>query len=111
MKKDKTQKKGTDSTSPAKESKKAELKTINAADATKKAVEEKIRKYIYPADAISLKDKKDFRRKMRAQHAQLTKLIHKLKKSKEPAAEKELQKAEKDFNQFKKDHYTVGALG
>lgn len=95
-------------TSPSKKSQ--DLKKINVAAETKKSVEERLTKYIYPIEMKTPQQKKDYRRKMRGELKKLTSLLNKLRKSKEPEAEKELHKAEKEFSHFTKEHYNVGAL-
>ena len=83
---------------------KKELESANVTKAAKDEVTERHTKYIYPAEVKTTKDKKDFRRKARAQIAAFEKEITKL--GKKPEEEKALKAKKKEFDAWKAEHLT-----
>jgi hypothetical protein len=102
----------TQKTDKKQSSKKAaqELTKANATKAAKDVTQERLTKYIYPENVKTGAEKKEYRRKMRAQFASYKKKLSSLEKSKEAGAEKELKTVSKDFEQFKAAHYNAAAL-
>lgn len=92
-------------------SEKAEKKLTeaNVTKAAKDEVTERVTKYIYPADVKSSQAKKEWRRKHRAKMADFTKKLNKLKKSTNPADEKQYKTLTKEFNEWKQETLTEPA--
>ena len=86
------------------------LTQINLGKAAEKAEskkDERVPKYIYPADVKTQEEKKAFRRQSRSALASYEKKIAALNKSNEASAKKELEKMQKELTGFKKATYTA----
>lgn len=99
MQKNKT---GAKTKHPAKES----LKTKNLAKNITKTLDHKVTpkedtKYIYPKGCLTLRERKEFRRKSRASLSRATRIIQKLKRSNKAEDKKLLLAQERELKQLK----------
>jgi len=109
MKKNKTQ--GTATTHPTKANKSEKTTTkaniaAGAKELKKNVPNDRELKYNYPTDCKTPDQKKEFRRKSRAHNRKIEKTLTQLRKSNDQKDQKELSKAEKEFNAWKKETYT-----
>ena len=100
--------------STPKKSKKADLKNANSQEVAAQITEKKDLKYIYPEDATVGKTKEEIiaKRKKFRQKVRLTlkRLSKELKRAKKAGDEKEVRRAEKALNSFKKENLSNVAI-
>lgn len=93
-----------------KDTAKSKVTQVNLATAAKKVVDktqpERETKYIYPDNAKTPKQRKEFRRTARSTRKKYEKILSKLKKSNEANDAKEFKKQEHEFETWKKEIYS-----